>query len=61
MFSVVLALALGGLICWATKKYAPFANGWKIAIYVAVVICVTVFVLDQFGVHLHDVPVPQIR
>lgn len=62
MISLIITIAVLGLIVWAITTYVPMPNGFKQAIYVIAVICLVIFVLNAFGIwHIQDAPVPQLR
>lgn len=61
MLSLVIAILIGGLIVWAVYAFAPIPRGFKVAVYVVVVVCLIVYVADRMGVRFRDTPVPQIR
>lgn len=62
MISLIVAIAVVGLIVWALTTYVPMPPAFKTAIVVIAVVCLVLFVLQAFGllVGVHDVPVPQL-
>ena len=64
MISLIVTLAIVGLIVWLVTAYIPMPEVFKKVIYVVAVVCVLLFVLRAFGIlhstPIHDVPVPQL-
>lgn len=63
MISLIVTVAIVGLIVWAIVTYIPMPPGFKNAIIVIAVICVLLFVLQAFGLlnGVKDVPVPRLN
>lgn len=64
MIELVVTLAIIGFILWAIETLIPMDARIKQAIYVVVIICVAVYLLQVFGImgkHTADIPVPQLR
>ncbi len=63
LLSLILTLALVGFLLWALNTYVPMDAKLKKILNAVVVICVVVWLLDQFGVlaHLHLGTIPRIR
>lgn len=59
MLTLILALALLGLILYLIETYVPMDPVIKIAIRVVVAICVIVYLAQIFGVA--DLPLPHRR
>jgi hypothetical protein len=59
---MVITLVVIGVLWWLLEKYVPINRTIKNIIYVVVVICVAVWLLNAFGIwhHANDVKVPQL-
>lgn len=61
MISLILTLAVVGMIVWAVVTYIPMPDGFRKVIIVVAIVCVAIYVLYAFGFSgAHDVPVPQV-
>lgn len=60
MISLIITLAVVGLITWLIITYIPMPPVFKQVILVVVAICVIIFVLNAFGIIGRDIPVPQV-
>lgn len=61
MISLLITLAVVGVILWLVLTYIPMPAPIKQVIIVVAVICIVVYVLRAFGVWGSDVPVPQLK
>lgn len=64
MISLIIYIAILGLIVWLVTAYIPMPEGFKRAIYIIAVICVIFILLDAVGLlplRVYDPPVPQLR
>ena len=62
MLSLIITLAVIGLICWALTTYIPMSPGIRKIIIVVVLCCALLYVLQAFGLLGRlDMPVPQVR
>ena len=64
MLSLVITIAVIGVLLWLFNTYVTAIDGTiKQIINVVVIICVVLYVLSAFGVFadFHDLPVPRIR
>jgi hypothetical protein len=61
MISLIITLAIVGVIVWAIHTYIPMPPAFKTAIYIIAVVCVVFYVLSAFGLLNRDIPVPQLR
>lgn len=61
MLSLILTIAVIGIIVWAVITYIPMPEPFKKAIIIITAICVLAFVLNAFGVIGRDIPVPQLH
>lgn len=63
MITLIVTLAVVGLLVWLITTYIPMPPAFKTTIIVVSVICVVLYVLQAFGVmgHAHDISVPQIK
>ena len=66
MLTLIIVVAVIGLLVWVVTKYIPMAEGFKKAIYIIAIVCTVIYVLSAFGVigdrgSFHDVPVPVLR
>lgn len=60
LFSVLIILALVGLLAWALTTYIPMPDGVKrLIIIVAIAVCV-LWVLSLFGFTLSSMPGPRV-
>lgn len=59
MLSLIITLALLGLIVWAITTYIPMPPVFKTVIYIVAAVCLIMLLMRAFGVV--DIPVPQIR
>lgn len=58
MISLILVLAVIGVIVWLVESYVPMPQPFKIAIRVIVLVCVVLYLVQLFG---FDMPVPRVR
>lgn len=49
LITIVIAIALGGLLVWAITTLIPMPDPFKKAIYVICVVALVLFVLSTFG------------
>lgn len=61
MISLIITIAVVGLIAWAICTYVPMDPRIKQLIVVIAIICIVVYALRAFGVWGSDVPVPKLR
>ncbi len=62
MITLIVQLAIIGLIVWAITTFIPMDARIKKVIYVVAVVCVVVFLLRAFGLWpVADVPIPKLR
>lgn len=61
LLSLVIVLAMIGLIVWAVTAMIPMPAGIKNVIIVVAVVCAVVYALTAFGVHLPNPHVPQVH
>lgn len=59
MITLILMIALMGLVVWAVTTYVPMPAPFKTAIYVVAVILLVLYVLQVFGIG--DIPIRTIR
>jgi hypothetical protein len=59
--SLLLVLALLGLVAWAVTSYIPMPEGMKKLIIVAVVVIGVLYVLHAFGLGLPNMRVPTVK
>lgn len=57
MISLILTLAIVGLIVWAIVTYIPMPPVFKTAILVIAVVCVILYLIQVFG--FTDIPLPR--
>jgi hypothetical protein len=55
MLSLILTLALVGLIVYLVENFIPMSDPFKIAIRVIVLVCVVIYLVQLFGL---DIPLP---
>lgn len=61
MIELVVTLAVLGLIVWAITTLVLMPAWMVKLIYVIVIICIVVYLLQAFGLwHFHDVDVPNL-
>ena len=61
MISLIVYIALIGLLTWALTTYIPMQAGFKRVIYIVAIVCIAILVLNAFGLlPIRDVPVPQL-
>lgn len=56
MISLILLLALVGVVVYLIETYAPMPAPFKIGIRVIVLVCVVLYLVRLFGL---DLPVPR--
>lgn len=61
MISLLITIALIGLLVWALITFVPMPDKFKTAIIVVAIVCVIIYVLSAMGATPRDVPVPQVR
>jgi len=63
LISLILALAVIGVVLWLVNAYLPIDGKIKQLINIVAIICIVWFVLTAFGVvgSLHDIKVPQVK
>lgn len=62
MLSLIIFIALVGLIVWALTTYIPMPPAFRTAILVIAAVCLLFYVLNAFGVlHSLDFPLPRRR
>lgn len=59
MLSLILTLALVGLIVWLIVTYIPMPAPFRTVILVVVAICLIIWLMGMFGIG--DMPVPRVR
>ena len=62
MISVLLTLAVAGVICWLIMTYMPGPQIIKTIMLIFIAICVIYYILNVFGLigKIHDIPVPRV-
>lgn len=61
MITLIVTLAVVGLIVGPILTYIPMPSVFKTAIIVVSVICLLCYLLNAFGIVGHDISVPRIR
>jgi hypothetical protein len=62
MISLIITIAIVGLIVWAICTLVPMPAPFKKAIVVFAIICVVIYLLSALGLwHPHDMPVPNLN
>lgn len=63
MITLIVSIAIVGLIVWAITTFIPMPPQFKTAILVVALICIILYLLQAFGIlgSAHDVPVPHLR
>ena len=63
MLHLVIVLIVIGVLLWAINAYLPMDAKIKQILNIVVVICVVVFLLNEFGVlsGFNDIPVPRVE
>lgn len=63
MITLIVTLAVIGLVVWLITTYIPMPDLFKRVIYIIAVICVVFYLLQVFGLlgHIHDIDVPKIN
>jgi hypothetical protein len=61
MISLIVTLAIIGLIAWAIVTYVPMPQPIKTLIIIVVVVCCIIIVINAFGITNYDLPVPRLR
>lgn len=61
MISLIITIAVVGLLVWAIVTYVPMPPAFKTAIIIVAVLCLVIYILSAFGLLSRDIPVPQIR
>lgn len=56
MISLIVAIALAGLLVWAVTNFIPMPPAFKTAIVVIATVCLLFYILRVFGVRA-DLPV----
>lgn len=60
MISLILLIAIAGLIVWAVTTFIPMPQPFKLAIYAVAGLCLLLYLLNVFGVGF-DLPLPHRR
>lgn len=60
MISLIVTIAVVGLLVWLVVTYLPMPEPFKKIIIAIAVVCVVLYVLAAFGLIGRDVPVPKI-
>lgn len=55
MISLIITIAIVGLIVYLVETYVPMPQPFKIAIRVVVILCLILYLVQLFGL---DLPVP---
>jgi hypothetical protein len=61
MIQLVLTLVIIGVLLYLLNEYVPMDARIKQIIYIVVIICVVIWLLNVFGILAYDVPVPRLR
>lgn len=60
MISVILTLALVGVLLYLLQTYVPMDARIKQLIWIVVMICVVFWLIGVFGLLNYDVPIPRV-
>jgi hypothetical protein len=61
MIQLVLTLVIIGVLLYLLNEYVPMDARIKQIIYIVVIICVVLWLLNVFGILAYDIPVPRLR
>ncbi len=61
MLSLILTLAIVGLLVYLIETYVPMAAPFKTVIRIIVVVCVILWLIQVFGLMAYDIPVPSLH
>jgi hypothetical protein len=61
MLSLIITLAVVGLLVYLIETYVPMAAPFKTVIRIIVVVCLILWLIQVFGLMSYDVPVPSLH